>query len=354
MPADDAPELSAVIANAVHSNMNGHHAMSTAITTSYTTAPPASPTSIKTSTIRPPLTEVSPTNQTGVIAILTGFSLGLLLLSILVRLYPRRNARLQSCDCAFYLAVVFGLAEVSTTAWLISIGLGKNIDMLDEVAIRVVERGALATRMSYLLTLWLSKVSCALMIVWLTPFDKQRRAAWGLIALSTIGIVSSLFLEGFGCHDLLGQCHGFRGRWVYISVLDMVLEVLLVGASVYMVWGRSMSTSAKVTVAGAFACRLPYVPPCERCEHLSSPFLASSSQLLISADAPQQRSPHPNAPPLPPPPRTDNRNPHISHPCNNPTRNRLYNRILRDPVPTTTDAELQERRYRPWTHGCDL
>lgn len=208
--------------------------------------------------IRPPLTAVTPEDQTGIIAILTGFSLGLLLLSIGVRIYARRNAGVQRCDdCAFHAAVVFGLTEVGTTLYLISLGMGRNFELLDDGKVEEIKKGVLATSLLYVMSLCLSKVSCALMFVWLTPFAAQRRAAWALVGVSVVWMVSALFLEGFGCRDVLGRCHGYRGRWVYISILDMLLEVALVGASVYMVWSRSMSSRAKYTVVGAFTCRIP-------------------------------------------------------------------------------------------------
>ena len=48
-------------------------------------------------------------------------------------------------------------------------------------------------------------------------------------------------------------------RWLYISIFDMLLEACLVGASLYMVWSRSMSARAKYTVVGAFSCRVPNI-----------------------------------------------------------------------------------------------
>ena len=175
-----------------------------------TMSPTSTPTPISTTTIRPPLTSVTPTNQTGIIAILTGFSLGLVLLSILVRLYIRRNASIQRCDnCAFYAATIFALAEISVTLWLVDGGLGKSVELLTVGEVEILERGVLAGTLLYILALGLSKVSCALIFVWLTPFKRQERAAWGLVGLSGVWVVSSLFTEGFGCRDSLGRCKGY-------------------------------------------------------------------------------------------------------------------------------------------------
>ncbi|KAF3035425.1 hypothetical protein E8E12_003345 [Didymella heteroderae] len=233
--------------------MDGRHA-----TYHSTFVPMATSRARKMIEIRPPLTEVSNTNQNGVIAILTGFTLGLLLLSILVRLYVRRNTGRLHCDgYAFYLGVVLGLAEVSVTLWLVDKGMGKNTSMIGDESLGKMKSGIAATSILYLGTLCLSKISCALMLVWLTPFKAQIRAAWALVGLSGVWMVSAMLLEGLGCRDLMGQCHGYRARWVYISFLDMLIEAALVGASVFLVWNRSMSARAKFTVVGAFSCRIP-------------------------------------------------------------------------------------------------
>lgn len=235
--------------------MAGRHA------TQYSTlAPTATSTASNMIEIRPPLTEVSETNQTGIIAILTGFTLGLLLLSILVRLYVRRErntGRQNHDDYAFYLGVVLGLAEVCVTLWLIDKGMGKNFSMLGGASLGSIKSGMAATSILYLGTLCLSKISCALMFVWLTPFKAQRRAAWALVALSAVWTVSAVLLEGLGYRDLLGQCDGYRSRWLYTSFFDMLIEAALVGASIWMVWSRSLSSRAKFTVVGAFSCRIP-------------------------------------------------------------------------------------------------
>jgi len=191
--------------------MAGHYA------TQYSTLTPTATSTASTMIeIRPPLTEVSETNQTGIIAILTGFTLALLLLSILVRLYVRRErntGRLNHDDYAFYLGVMLGLAEVCVTLWLIDEGMGKNSNMLGDANLGRIQSGMAATGILYLGTLCMSKISCALMFVWLTPFKAQRRAARALVG------VSAVLLEGLGCRDLLGQCNGYRSRWLYTSFL---------------------------------------------------------------------------------------------------------------------------------------
>lgn len=45
-------------------------------------------------------------------------------------------------------------------------------------------------------------------------------------------------------------------QWLYISILDIILETLLILTSVYIVWNRQMNARAKWTVIGAFASRI--------------------------------------------------------------------------------------------------
>jgi hypothetical protein len=91
--------------------------------------------------ISPPLTHVTPYDQSGVIAVLTGFSLGLLLLGTGVRLYAKRYAGiLRGDNIAFYLAVVFGIVQSAVAFYLVKLGWGKVTDMLSDSDLRSIRR----------------------------------------------------------------------------------------------------------------------------------------------------------------------------------------------------------------------
>jgi hypothetical protein len=91
--------------------------------------------------IRPPLTDVTPSDQRGIIAILTGFSLGLLLLSTGVRLYAKRYAGvLRGDDIACYLVVLFGIAQSGVAFYLVKLGWGKAVDLLDKHELKTMQK----------------------------------------------------------------------------------------------------------------------------------------------------------------------------------------------------------------------
>lgn len=81
--------------------------------------------------VNTPLASISATNQSGTIAILAGFSLGLLLLSTGVRLYAKRYAGLlRGDDLAFYFAVIVAIVQASLVFFLVSRRLGKVVGLL--------------------------------------------------------------------------------------------------------------------------------------------------------------------------------------------------------------------------------
>lgn len=209
-------------------------------------------------TIIPPLTSVTPTDQTGIIAVLTAFSLGLTLLSIAVRLYMRLRASTPLVPFILFLVcAATGLASVATTLYGVSRGLGKSVNLLSEEEVRALDSVGRASAVLYLTTLGASKMCCAGLYVALTPFTGQRRVAWSLGCVSAAWMVASVFAQGFGCAGLREECAGRRARWIGVSTVDMLTEAALVGTSVYMVWARSMCVKAKWTVVVGFACRLP-------------------------------------------------------------------------------------------------
>ena len=64
-------------------------------------------------------------------------------------------------------------------------------------------------------------------------------------------------------------------RWQVISAFDIVIEMALVGMTVYLVWGLKTSVKKKAVVVGAFAFRLPWVSPL-RNPGARTPFVAES------------------------------------------------------------------------------
>jgi hypothetical protein len=78
-----------------------------------------------------PPTYIDATNQNGVIAIVTGFSLCVVLLSVGVRLYARRYASVYRWDdVAFYVTAALGVGQIAVGLYMVGKGLGKTVEKL--------------------------------------------------------------------------------------------------------------------------------------------------------------------------------------------------------------------------------
>lgn len=123
----------------------------------------------------------------------------------------------------------------------------------------------------------------AFLFLRLTPSKTHNKIAWGTVALCTIWVIVSIFLVIVNCElqqpwaDIAGQCSNMVcalllevgssltvykfTRWQFITALDIVVEIMLVGLAVFLVHDLRMSFGRKGVVVIAFLFRLPYSNP---------------------------------------------------------------------------------------------
>ncbi|KAL6712603.1 hypothetical protein ACN47E_000480 [Coniothyrium glycines] len=205
-----------------------------------------------------PLTALTKLNQNGIIAIITGFSFGLVLLSTGIRVYARRHAgKCRSDDLAFYAAVFFATGQSAMMFFLLTQGLGKSFDLIQPAEFVTIQRGNVASNLLYISVLALSKSSCALTFLWLTPFGKKL--PWTMLFASISWLVASVFTEGFLHHDTPVANPSFFTHWLYIGIFDVLIEVSLISTSILIIYNRQLPLSAKFAVVAVFLCRLPNI-----------------------------------------------------------------------------------------------
>ena len=109
-------------------NAHAHHHLAPSLSqTPLPTPSPSSPARLPMTTSAPP-TYISAQNQNGVIAIVTGFSLCVVLLSVGVRLYARRYASAYRWDdAAFYATAALGVGQIAVGLYMVGKGLGKTV-----------------------------------------------------------------------------------------------------------------------------------------------------------------------------------------------------------------------------------
>ncbi|KAL8887479.1 MAG: hypothetical protein Q9215_004954 [Flavoplaca cf. flavocitrina] len=184
------------------------------------------------SDILPPISEVTPTNHGALILITNGFGLCLVLIFTIIRAFAR-----------LFINPPFD-----------------RDDLLMGVATLLY-----ASDFFFLLTIWASKCSMALLFTRLTPRHDQKKLALVLRITVTVWLVLSIFLVALRCN--LSQpwiffdpkCTDAVVRWDIIGAIDIATEVALFAMSILLVKDLKMDTSKKSFVVIAFGVRLPMI-----------------------------------------------------------------------------------------------
>ncbi|KAK0100697.1 hypothetical protein ONS95_007149 [Cadophora gregata] len=129
-----------------------------------------------------------------------------------------------------------------------------------------IHRAGYAADLLYLLTIFLSKCSVASIYLRLTPGRGHFIAVKTILIGMTAWILMGIFVVGLRCHpaepwlDVTNAiCPHLYTRWAVIGALDMISELALFCMSIYLIWRVRMSLRSKLTVVGAFSCRLPII-----------------------------------------------------------------------------------------------
>ncbi|KAF2178014.1 hypothetical protein K469DRAFT_347739 [Zopfia rhizophila CBS 207.26] len=214
--------------------------------------------------ISEPLAAIGDKDQSGLIAILAAFALGLVLLSITVRIYARHNfISYRVDDFTFFAASAFAIIQASLVFRELSSGLGKLGSSLPSEQTASIQKISFVADLFYLFPLFLSKASTSFLFIYLTPGRSHHRIIWTTIAASVTWLISSVILEGIRCHsshpwtDDISTCPNFFARWAFIAIFDTLIEIGLVATAIYIVWDLQMELMSKVIVVGAFSCRIP-------------------------------------------------------------------------------------------------
>ncbi|CAI6335550.1 unnamed protein product [Periconia digitata] len=237
-----------------------------------------------------PLLSINSQDQSGLIAILTAFALGLVLLSVAARLYARHEFRLfRIDDYLFIAATIFAVIQTALVFRQLRDGLGKSEEQIDPSVRLAVQKLGFAADLLYLFTLFLSKCSVSFLFLYLTPGRAHVRAIWTTITASVVWVITAVILEAVRCHpkhpwtDDTSTCTNFFARWVVIAVLDAIIELALVGVSIYIVSDLQMALKSKLIVVGAFSWRVPNIAfTFIRLAFLQYPFEPSTSHIWHS------------------------------------------------------------------------
>ncbi|KFY95000.1 hypothetical protein V498_03592 [Pseudogymnoascus sp. VKM F-4517 (FW-2822)] len=236
----------------------------------------------------PPLTVISPTDQGGVVLIITALGMVFALVSILIRLYIRLQIRhtYERDDTAVAIAMVFSIVQSSVVFVEVSKGYGKTIGDISATGIIELQKASYASDLLYIVTLWFTKFSVALLLSRLSSDKRHNWMSRVILLTAAIFATISIFIVALRCDIsrpwifINEQCSNLFVRWQVVLAFDIITELALVGSSVYLVQDLQVPLGKKIVVVLAFALRLPIIAPAAlRLYYLNIEFSSSDPTL---------------------------------------------------------------------------
>lgn len=149
-------------------------------------------------------------------------------------------------------------------------GLGRpdaELDLQQQAFVDQLNKVILASNLTWMVALCVSKVVIVAMLLRTTRTRSHRRVQHGVGLLIGTQCVISIILLTLKCspsHTLAwdlqsGQeeCPGKEARWLVITILDILTELLLLLLPLQLVWGLKMDCRNRIYVIAAFWLRLP-------------------------------------------------------------------------------------------------
>ncbi|MCJ1436551.1 hypothetical protein MMC27_005930 [Xylographa pallens] len=217
----------------------------------------------------PPFAIISSTDQSGLVILAAAVGMSFVFVASLIRWYVRREVSNSFArdDAVIMIATIFSVLQTITVFLSITHGFGKSIDVIGPNDLASIQKAQYADDILYIITLWLTKSSAALLFTRLTPSRNHVFAAKAVLAISTVWAVVSIFMIALRCQlstpwmDYDGQCSNLFLRWQIISAVDITTEIALFAVAVYIVQGLQMPLLRKGTVVLAFTFRLLLIIP---------------------------------------------------------------------------------------------
>lgn len=231
-----------------------------------------------------PLGVISPTDQTGLIVILTAVSLSFIVVSFLIRIYIRAPKRLWKWDDnVLTIATALSIIQTSLVFYEVHLGFGRQKTLRgDSSNDNLVKKYYFANDLFYLAVLLFSKLAVCFLFLRLTRQWSHLRAIYTIIGLCCGWFLLSVLLISIGSSWERVFSVPF-GRWLAVGVTDSITEVIFVLFTTFLVSDLHMSAIQKGKVIFAFALRLLAVPACAiRLYYLDASTLPKNRSLAIS------------------------------------------------------------------------
>ncbi|PYI09475.1 hypothetical protein BO78DRAFT_404995 [Aspergillus sclerotiicarbonarius CBS 121057] len=206
--------------------------------------------------VSPPLAEDNEHNHAGLVIIFASVCLFLILSSLGMRIYATsKRPVILSDDYLLTVAVAVAVAQTSVVLYQAHLGWGKSHDLLDPSKTATMEKSAYASDLLYITILGLSKCCTSVFYEHLSTLT-ARWITRGLLVLSVVWTLISILLVAIRCshdpwQDINHACESLLSHWAAITILDIILEVLLLVYPVKLIYRVRLKRSRKLAISSA-------------------------------------------------------------------------------------------------------
>ncbi|WPH02745.1 Hypothetical protein R9X50_00561300 [Acrodontium crateriforme] len=215
-------------------------------------------------TLEPAFSPISPDDHRGILWIASILSLIFVLLTLTARIYVRLHM-LGPDDYSIIGAVFLGIVQFVLIFVGLPLGLGTSRQAVRNGDRSDAGRTFLASQMLYILAIYTTKVSVLLATERLLAHDMTRmrkvcHAVRVAVAVFALGSLLAVGIECSGGSLILGtserRCNALVSRWVAISAMDGVSEIIVLVTFCMIVWPLQMKTRMKATLTLLVGLRL--------------------------------------------------------------------------------------------------
>ncbi|KNG84806.1 hypothetical protein ANOM_006709 [Aspergillus nomiae NRRL 13137] len=203
--------------------------------------------------------EFTPENHVAIIVIAAVVGLVWSILMIIMRIYLRLRLipPLGVDDAVAVFGTIAGVVQTSVTLHAVHNGIGKQEDLL------APDDSIYIAWLLYPIAICSSKVSLALLIARLTVVKMELRASHALGGIGVLWGVVSVIVAATQCKlpqpwniGASHQCDSMFVRWTVVEAGNMLIELLIPGLIIMVLWNLQARLKAKLTVLLAFSVQL--------------------------------------------------------------------------------------------------
>ncbi|KAJ5623662.1 hypothetical protein N7490_012267 [Penicillium lividum] len=241
--------------------------------------------------VSPPLTTDNDHDHSGLIVVITAFSLCLVLFSLAARTFSsyHRNS-LQRDDYTFGALVLAAVIQIIIVFCQVHYGWGTPINSIEAMSKEQMLKIVYAADIFSIIVLGLSKMTTCMFYEGLFSQIQRRLSHVILLVMVAWTIISTLLL-GIRCSSnpwseiSITECSGLRPRWEVITALDICTEILLLVYAALAIHKVRISTKKKIVVFCALESRVLLIPIAAVRLHFILAQLSSKDPTLLGSFA---------------------------------------------------------------------